>query len=345
MNNYVGVINLDENESNIKDITFTDPLASISIAARYKVIDFVLSNMTNSGVDNIGIFVNNKSKKLINYLSDTKLWDLNRKNSNLRVFNFGVKNLFEEDINNFLENIEFIKNSRKKYVIMAPSYMICNIDYNLVLEEHIKSGNEVTMVYKDIIEDNKNFFGCDVLRLNENSRVIGINKNMYDDKNSCINMEMYVMEIELFIGIVEECSLSGKFKKVKDYLHSNLDILLVGAYKFNGYLGCVNSVNNYYDINMDFLKGEVNKELFDIHRPIYSKYNDDGPTYYGNLSVVSNSVVASECYIGGSIRNSVLYNRVYIGERCEVKNSVLMKNVKVGEEVIQDTRKINFGEL
>ena len=125
---YMGIINLDENEGRINELTRTRPLASIPMAGRYRIIDFILSNMTNSGINNIGIFTKKKSRSLIDHLSNGRPWDLHRKIDGLRVFNFSDDDLYYDDVHIFANNIEFFKFSRQEYVLMAPSYMICNMD-------------------------------------------------------------------------------------------------------------------------------------------------------------------------------------------------------------------------
>ena len=128
----------------------------MSIAGRYRIIDFVLSNLTNSGVECIGLFAKKKSYSLINHLSNGRPWDLHRKKYGLRVFNYSECDPVYDDIHGFMENIEFIKSSDKEYIIMAPSYMVCNINYKEVLDKHKSSNNDITIVYKkDVNIENK----------------------------------------------------------------------------------------------------------------------------------------------------------------------------------------------
>ena len=150
MNSCVGIINLDENDNRMGELIRNRPLASVPIAARYRIIDFVLSNMTNSGVECIGIFTKNKSRSLLDHLTNGRPWDLHRKKDGLKVFNFGYEDPVVDDVHNFSDNIEFVKYSRREFVIMAPSYMICNIDYTEALNKHKEMNNDITIIYKNI---------------------------------------------------------------------------------------------------------------------------------------------------------------------------------------------------
>ena len=152
MNNCIGIINLDENEQKTTELTRHRPLASLPIAGRYRVVDFVLSNMTNSGIEVIGIFTKNKSRSLMDHLTNGRPWDMHRKKDGLKVFNFGDIDPVHDDVHNFLENIDYFDYSKKEYTLICSSYMICNINYSELIKYHISQGNDVTTVYKNVLE-------------------------------------------------------------------------------------------------------------------------------------------------------------------------------------------------
>lgn len=331
MNNCLGIINLDENESRIGELVRNRPLASIPIAARYRIIDFVLSNMTNSGIECIGIFAKNRSRSLMDHLTNGRPWDLHRKKDGLKVFNFGYEDPSYDDIHNFSDNIEFVKRSRKEYVLMAPSYMICNIDYKEALEKHKKSRSDVTIIYKNVSNADRSFIDCDILNIDSKDRVLSIGKNIGRESNANISMEMYIMSTELFIDMVLEGVRSGMYRKIKQFIHSNLGNFKVDSYEFNGYVNCINSLNSYYDANMDLLKKKINSELFYEGKPIYTKVKDEGPTQYSENSNVTNSIIANGCLIEGEVKNCVISRRVYIAKGASIKDCVIMQNTVIGE--------------
>ena len=334
MKNCLGIINLDENESRMGELVRYRTLSSIPLSARYRVIDFILSNMANSGIESIGIFTENKSRSLINHLSNGRPWDLHRKRNGLRVFNFGDHHPNIDDVHNFEENIEFIEQSRKEYVLISPSYMICNIDFNDALRYHLKSKNDVTIIYKDEHRADRSFFECEILNINDDNRVVSIGENIGRYKKAKINMEMYIMKTELFINIIHECIRSGIHKKIKKYIASNLEKLKVGAFEFNGYLSCVNSIKSYFDTNLDILNQNINKELFYNNKPIYTKSHDEPPTLYTNISLVSNSIVANGSHIDGEIKNCIIGRHVTIEKGAKIENCIIMQNSTIKSNVI-----------
>lgn len=336
MNNCIGIINLDESEQRIAELTRHRTLASLPIAGRYRVVDFVLSNMTNSGIESIGIFTKNKSRSLIDHLTNGRPWDLHRKKDGLRVFNFGEDAPAHDDVHNFLENIDFFEHSRKEYVLISPSYMICNIDYNELVSYHKNEQNDVTIVYKNVKNAENGFVDCQVLNLDNSSRVIGVGENIGLKNNTNISMEMYIMKTDLFIDIVYNSVKSGMYRKVKQYVNGNIKNLKVGAYEFKGYLACINSTKSYYDANMDFLNEKVNKELFYNSAPIYTKPKDECPTHYTEFSSVQNSIIANGAYIEGTVKNCVIGRKVYIGKDTVLENCVILQNTVIGDKVKMD---------
>jgi glucose-1-phosphate adenylyltransferase len=327
----LGIVNLDENEDKITELTRSRPLASIPIAGRYRIIDFILSNLTNAGIKSIGIFSKMQSRSLMDHLSNGRPWDLNRKIDGLRFFNFTTTEPHTDDITNFSNNLEYLYRARQEYVILASSYMICNIDFKDVLNKHIKSGYDITMVYKKTEDSDMNFSNCEVLNIDKEGNVLSIGKNIGNQKNVNIGMGMYIMKKELLINIINECVSIGRYRKVKSYIYNHLDKLKVRSHEFTGYLACINSLKSYYKASMDLLNNEINKELFSQESPIYTKTNDEVPVIYSKDCVVKNSIIANGCLIEGVVENSIISRRVKISKGAVVKNCVIFQNCTIGE--------------
>ena len=336
MKNCIGIINLDENESRMGELVINRSLASVPIAARYRIIDFVLSNMTNSGIGCIGIFTKNKSRSLIDHINNGTPWDLNRKKDGLKVFNFSNNDPAFDDVHNFAENMQFLKVSRREYVLLAPSYMVCNIDYDEVMKYHKSTGKDITMIYKKVTNADEAFTGCGVLNIDDTNQVISVGENIGKNSNANINMEMYVLKTELFMNIVNECISTGMYRKVKDYIHTNLNKLSVGGYEFTGHLDCINSIKALYDSNVSLLNRKINKEIFKEDRPIYTKTKDEAPTHYAENSNVLNSIIANGCRIEGIVENCIIGRRVYIGKNAKLKDCIIMQNSQIDDNAVLD---------
>ncbi|MGV3027084.1 glucose-1-phosphate adenylyltransferase subunit GlgD [Clostridium thermobutyricum] len=335
MKDCIGIINLDENEKGMGELVKKRVLGSVPIGGKYRIIDFVLSNMTNSGIECIGIFTKNKSRSLMDHLTNGRPWDLHRKKDGLKVFNFGDNEPYYEDVHNFLDNIAFVKYSRKEYVLLAPSYMICNIDYSEIIYNHKKSDNDITVIYKEVNNADKSFIDCDVLNIDEKNRVISVGENLGEKKHANISMEMYLMKTEIFIDIVYDSIRSGEYRKVKQFIHSKLKSLRVYAHKFEGYVSCINTLEEYYKTNMDFLDEDISQEIFCNKDLIYTKSKDCAPTQYTEDSVVKNSIIANGSYIEGEVEDCIIGRSVHVAKGVKLRGCILMQNavIKVNSEI------------
>ncbi|MBZ9609016.1 glucose-1-phosphate adenylyltransferase subunit GlgD [Clostridium estertheticum] len=329
LKNYIGILMLNEQEDNIKSLTKSRPIASIPIGGRYRIIDFVLSNMINSGIHNIGMFTNTKSRSLVDHLGSGKPWDLDRKINGLFLFNLTSETSQLKDIDAISENMEYIYRTKQEYVIISSSYMLCNMDYNEAAKYHEESGSDITVVYKKTNNGKTHYVSCSTLYIDEENKVLNIGKNIGAEDELNISMEMYIMKKSTLISIVNKCIQTGYHSSMKEVICSEITELNVNAYEFKGYLQCVNSVKNYYKTSMDMLNGKVTKELFFNKGLIYTKSKDEAPTKYFNGSKVSNALISNGCILKGSIEKSIISRRVTVHEGAEIKNCIIFQNCEI----------------
>ena len=189
LKNYIGILMLNEKEDNIKSLTKWRSIASIPIGGRYRIIDFVLSNMVNSGIHNIGIFTNTKSRSLVDHLGSGKPWDLDRKINGLFLFNLTPEKSQFREIDILNDNMEYLYRSPQEYVIISSSHMLCNIDYNEASKYHEQSGSDMTLLYKKTNDGKKEYLNCDTLCIDEENKVSSIGRNIGDVDKQNISME------------------------------------------------------------------------------------------------------------------------------------------------------------
>ncbi|MDP4145538.1 MAG: glucose-1-phosphate adenylyltransferase subunit GlgD [Bacillota bacterium] len=331
LTDYMSILILNEDESSIKSLTKSRSLSALPIGGRYRIIDFCLSNAVNSGINNVGVFIQSKARSLVDHLGTGKPWDLDRKLNGLFIFNFGEQNSFLSDIEMLKNNLEYLYRSKQDKVIVSSSSMICNIDLKAAAKFHEESGKDITMVYKKINDGKNNFLDANVLNLDENNNVIGIGKNTGVDNDQNISMEMFILKKDLLIDIINKCIKVGYWSSLKQWIYRNIETLDVNAYGFKGYVKWINSVNDYYKANMDMLNLEINKELFFSNGLVYTKVMDEAPTRYFNGSTVKNSLIANGCLVGGTVENSVLSRRVIVHKGAEIKNCIILQNCEIKE--------------
>jgi len=329
LKNYIGILMLNEQEDNIKSLTKSRPIASIPIGGRYRIIDFVLSNMVNSGIHNIGIFTNTKSRSLVDHLGSGEPWDLDRKINGLFLFNLTSERAQLRDIDIISGNMEYIYRTKQDYVIISSSYMLCNMDYNEAAKYYEESGSDITLIYKKTNNGRRHYVNCNTIYVNEENKVLSVGKNIGADDTLNISMEMFIMKKSTLITIINKCIQTGYHNSIKAAIYNQVSELNVNAYEFKGYLQCVNSIKNYYKISMDMLNSKITKELFYNKGLIYTKSKDEAPTKYFNGAKVNNSLISNGCILKGKIDKSIISRRVIVHAGAEIKNCIIFQNCEI----------------
>ena len=340
-NQCMGLINLEKKGNpNINILNYSRPLASTPIAGRYRIIDFVLSNMVNSGITNVGIYAKEKYRSLTDHLGSGKDWDLSRKKGGLYIFspeNTKYNNSYgyrTGDVYSILANIDYIEKSTEEYILIAPGYMLCSMDYSEAIEYHKKSKNDITVIYKHVSNADEDFLGCLTLNIDNNNRVLNIGGNIGAFPSANISMETYIMQRQDFIKCIYKIASLGTHSYFEDYIKRELPNIQVGAFEFKDYLKCINSIQSYAQASKEMLKKEVSTELFNSPRKIFTKDKSQAPTIYMKNADVKNSFIATGCKIDGTVKNSTIFRKVEIGEGAVVKNCVIMQNCKIEPGVV-----------
>lgn len=327
---YMGIINVCENESDIRSLTTNRPIASIPFAARYRVIDFILSNMVNAGIRNVGIFAESKSRSLVDHVGTGKPWDLNRKIDGLYMFHQSLTGIMSNDSKMFRNNMEYIYKSRSENVVLASSYMISNMDLSEAVQYGEQTGADITVVYKPVSNADKEFLNCTTLNMEKENRVIGVSKNIGIAKNANICAEIFIMKKEILIDLLYRNLQSGSDPSFNATIYNNIKRYNIVGYSFEGYMSCINSIHAYYKASMEMLNQKITDELFFRNGNIYTKIKDEPPTRYMKGSNVTNCLIADGCIIEGTVTDSLLARYVKIEKGAEVKNCIILQNCRIG---------------
>lgn len=331
-NSYMAILMLNEHQQDIRSLTKNRPLASIPIYGRYRIIDFILSNIVNCGIRNVGIFSPNNSHSLIDHLGTGRSWDLNRNVDGLFIFSSYSKYRYQQNENLLKNFIEYVNISKQQNVILCQSHMICNIDIDKVIKNHEESQNDITVVYKNVKNGDTYIHGCNTVNINKEGKVSKIRNNIGFNKEAKISMDIILMKKDLLFNFLYELVKSDIYENLYECIYLNIDRYTVNAYEFQGYVKSVNSINQYYDANMDILNPEVLEELFYKNGSIYTKTKNEPSTKYLKNSSVSNSLIANGCVIEGTIENSIISRQVHIAKGAVIKNCIIFQNCTIEED-------------
>lgn len=338
----LGILNFESDKNRVEGLSDFRTISAVSILGRYSVMDFMMSNFTNSGIDNICVFVKEKPRTLIEHINETD-YNINTKKGNIRILH-GERTItnpiYNTDVANFLDNIEFIRDNDLPYVIVAPSHFIFTEDLNEKLEEHIKSKNEISVLYKKTTNADRHYIGCDYLELDAKDRVVSLEENKGDKKTRLIDLETYIMDKEFFISLVEKAYSVSSIYWLRDIIREELKNVKVGGLKVTGYTACMNSLQSYFDASMELKTYKSAKQIFKPEWPIYTNTNDSCPTLYAEGGCAVDSIVGNGCYIEGKVEGSVIGRGVSIHKGAFVKNSIILpgaiinKNAHVENAVV-----------
>ena len=287
MDQMTGIILTDTKEKQLGVLTEKRSTSAMPIAGRYRLIDFILSSMVNSGIRTIGIATQYNYSSLMDHLGSGKAWDLNRKNKGLYILppHIGKENTGKPagDIDVLYGITTFIRKTKPDYVVFSSGNTIYNTTFNEALEFHKSKHADITILYNtESNKTDKELKNYTHLSVSESGRVSDIMKNYTHSKSKCISMETYIIERSLLLRIIETCIAHGQHDWVVDVLIKNLGTLDIYAYEFNGYVGRIDTIESYYKNNMNFLMPDVRKELLSSKQKIYTKVKDQVPTRYGN---------------------------------------------------------------
>ena len=317
-------------------------MASIPFASRYRMIDFVLSSMVNSGIDNVSLIVRKNYLSLLDHLGSGREWDLARKNGGLNIvppFAMKTTKIYSGRVDALVGIINFLKRQKEEYVVMADANIAANIDFREIIDQHIAGGSDVTVVYqkKPLPTSNLEAFNTEeelyyTLKIEEDGRVSKIKVNETGEGDYNVAMNIYVLRRTYLIEMIAEAYVKGHTYFERDILLPQLDKINVKAYEYTGYSASFHDLRSYFKESMALLESENLTALFE-GAPIYTKIRDDNPTRYIAGAQVKNIMVADGCIIEGEVENCILFRGVKIAKGAKVKNCILMQDTVVEEGV------------
>ena len=335
MKKIIGIVNLHSSVE-FRGLTKRRPVASVSFLGRYGIIDFALSNLSNSSIDAVGVLIQEKPRSLFKHLGDGHSWNFNSKAGGVSLLyneKYANNMKYNHDINNLIENIAFLENNLSDYVVIAPAHIIATIDYSKVVEAHEKSGAEVTMVYKHILDANISYVGEQSLTIKD-SIVKGIETNKGVKKECDICLQTYIINTKTLLQIMQQAKQISSFFTLKDVISYVCDERKVYAYEYKGYARCIDSLHAYYKYSLELLNVDVYSQVFSAKWPIYTITNDTQPTKYLKNSDVKKSFVANGAIIDGVVENSIVGREVVIGKGAVVKNCIIFNGSKIAEGAV-----------
>ena len=336
--NALGILFPNSYDSLVPELVAERLMASIPFASRYRLVDFILSSMVNGGIDNVSVIVRKNYHSLMDHLGSGREWDLTRKNGGLNMvppYAEKTVSVYNGRIEALASILDFLKEQKEKYVVMADTNLAVNFDFKAMIQSHIDSGADVTVAYTeeplpesilDAPHTSKDMYYT--LTLND-GRVSEIQINSKEAGVQNLSMNIFIIDRLLLIDLVSKAYVLGQIYFERDVLASHLDTLNVQAFRYDGYVARIADMKSYFEENMKMLDDANVDALFYNGDPIYTKIRDDNPTRYINGAKVKNIMAADGCVIEGDVENSILFRGVKVAKGAKVRNCVLMQGTVV----------------
>ncbi len=330
-NNILGIIFAYINGEKVPNLTKNRIMASVPFAGRYRMVDFPLSNMVNSGINKVGVITNLNYQSLMDHLGSGKAWDLSRKREGLYLLPpFGAEHFRTDGKVESLHSIRrFLQASSEEYVLLSDCDIICNINYLDVLNFHIEKNADITVIYRHG-QSADNTSSC-VYTFDPEGRAIKLKVSEKKESDVDLGMNKYLIRRTLLIDLVDECISTNVMNFDSAVLFKCIDEYKVYGYEFEGVNFQISTNENYFAANMALMNSKVRAEIFNPKKPIYTKVRDEMPAKYGLESKVENSLVADGCKIEGSVENCILFRGVYVGKNSKLKNCIVMQDTVIEE--------------
>lgn len=331
---------------------FTKRIAkpAVSFGGKYRIIDFVLSNCSNSGIDTVGVLTQYRPLILNSHIGTGSHWDLDRINGGVHILqpymNEKEGNWYRGTAHAIHQNMDFIDSYNPEYVLILSGDHIYKMDYSKMLDHHKKVGSKATIGVIEVPWDEASRFG--IMNTNEDSSIYEFEEKPANPKSNLASMGVYIFDWKMLKGYFEEVDNNGANY---DDFGKNLipkmleDQIPMFAYPFKGYWRDVGTIESLWEANMDIIKSNDEIDLNSSKWKIYTNTMSMPPQYIGKDSNIQKSLVADGCKVLGKIENSVLSHGVSVGSDSIIKDSVIMPNVKIGKNVIIEKAMIGEGAI
>ncbi len=338
-----GLIFSNIHDQSIPEMTRMRTMASIPYGCRYRLIDFALSNMVNSGITNVGVIAHYNYQSLLDHLGTGKDWDLARRSGGIKIIppyiaayaNRASGKLYENRLEAMLGAVNFINRCNADYIVLSDCDVILNIDLKAVIDEHIRSGAYITLVTKRVTAEEYPFeTAVNTLTADETGRLVDLAYYKSENESVTIGTNIIVVSRSDLQSILAEANARGYKSFYQDVIQRNMESKLIRVYEFDGWCSYISSLNSYFASSMALLSEDVQEDLFRADdRRIYTKIRNSAPTKYAGEAQVSNTLIADGCTIEGTVENSILFRGVRIGRGTVVKNCILLQDTYVGDNV------------
>lgn len=341
--NVMGILFSDDGA--LGALTENRTMASLPFGGRYRLVDFALSNLCCAGIRRVGIIARQNYQSLMNHIGSGEEWGMEMEEGGLEYLTPYSSSKISEDrgkLESLYYAMRFLRKGREDdLVVLIDAATLCNLDLTEILEAHIQSGKDITIVTKKDIADGNRPLPLAV-KLDKKGQVVDMVAEYAAPRGYEASIGIFVLSKTWLMAQVEAHIARNRY-------HLGRDLVLglwqkqeatVHIFSYEGLVMYNHTVEEYFQNNLRLTEKNIREDLFSRKHPVYTKVRDRVPTYYGETGAVENCSVADGCILEGTVRNSVLFRQVHIKPGAQVENCVIMNDTVVGEDA-----KLRYGIL
>lgn len=336
MKNCSGIILSPGNNEDFGPLVKTRPDYMIPFGARYRIIDFCLSNMANFNVSHVMLYAGSNIRSTIDHISDGSDWELNRRSNGLLI-NPRVENSQtgkHSDVETFFGSLPFYENMAHENLYIENPMAISKVNLQEAYNTFIEGDYDILILYSEENDKDGRYNGMNKLILDENGRLINIGYNLGTNPKIELQIGRYFIKNKVFIDLVKDAMEKGNANNLIQAVLNNKTRLKIGTYKVESKLFYIHDIDSYYHANMALLDAESYREVFHKNGMVYTKSKDEPSTLYTETAKMSNSLVANGCIIEGEVENSVLFRGVHIHKNAIIRNCIINQGTEIEENAV-----------
>ncbi|OCT11750.1 glucose-1-phosphate adenylyltransferase subunit GlgD [Paenibacillus pectinilyticus] len=347
MKDVLGMINLMNEQDDLSTLTRNRCVGAVPFAGRYRMIDFALSNMSNSGIQKVMLLSNAKADSLLDHVGDGHHWGLDTTTEGgvtvLPPFST-IGNLVKDtegDLLHLYSHIDLLRDCNETYILIAPSSVIYHMNFENMVDYHLSNDADITILYKHLTEmDRHAHIGHAYnLEMNDQGRVISVTPTYHalpSLKPQNIDLDTMIIKRSLLIELIEQSMRRGSERYLKDVIWSHLADMDVQGYANHGYVAIMDSIDSYYAHSMHLLQPHGWHQFMINQDSVYTKQEVEEETACHDNALIRNSFIAHGCSIEGYVENSILFPGVKVNRGASIKNSIVMHQCAIADNAYLD---------
>jgi len=327
--------------SRLKQLTKMIAKPAVPFGGKYKIIDFSLSNCSNSDLDTVGVLTQYQPLSLNSHIGIGAPWDLDRRDAGVSLLppyqSEDGGNWYNGTADAIFQNTNYIDSYDPEYVLILSGDHIYKMDYSKMLDYHKEKGGDVTIAVIEVSRDEASRFG--IMNTREDDSIFEFEEKPEDPKSNLASMGVYIFNWSTLKHLLKEDNLDKKSsndfgKNIIPKMLQNSQKLY--AYPFKGYWRDVGTIESFWEANMDLLSDDNDLNIHDTKWKIYTVNPMLPPQYIGPEASINNAMLNEGCTVFGEVNNCVLFHGVHVGKNSKITDSVILPNTKIGNNVVID---------